>query len=84
MGRLLTAVPLCDGVVRVRQQNFIDMEKLLELLDQNVEVQDAPDAKELVVTKGELEFGACRGARRRSRATLAANTALPRRWRAPF
>jgi len=54
----------------VFQQNFIDMEKLLELLDQNVEVQDAPDAKELVVTKGELEFGACRGAHRRSPAPV--------------
>ena len=33
------------------------MEKLLDLLDQNVEIQDSPNAKELVVTKGELEFG---------------------------
>jgi len=46
------------------------MEKLLELLDQNVEVQDAPDAKELMVTKGELEFGACRGAHRHSSALV--------------
>ena len=39
------------------QQNFIDMEKLLELLDQNVDIRDAPDAADLVVSKGELEFG---------------------------
>ena len=40
------------------------MEKLLDLLDQNVEIQDSPNAKELVVTKGELEFGTMIGARR--------------------
>jgi len=38
------------------QQNFIDMEKMLDLLKQNIDIQDKPDAKELVVSRGELEF----------------------------
>jgi hypothetical protein len=46
------------GRRRSQQQNFIDMEKLLDLLDQNVEVRDKPDARELAVSRGELEFGA--------------------------
>jgi len=41
---------------RTIQQNFIDMEKMLELLDQNVEIKDTLDAKILQVTKGELHF----------------------------
>ncbi|KAF9406416.1 Homocysteine S-methyltransferase 1, partial [Podila epigama] len=38
------------------QQNFIDMEKMIQLLDQNQSVKDAPDADRLIVTDGEVVF----------------------------
>jgi ATP-binding cassette subfamily B (MDR/TAP) protein 6 len=38
------------------QQNFVDMEKMLKLLDQNQSVQDIPNAKPLIVTAGEVVF----------------------------
>ena len=38
------------------QQNFIDMEQLLGLFEQSVEVQDTPQAKPLVVAKGDIAF----------------------------
>ncbi|KAK3108532.1 hypothetical protein FSP39_010045 [Pinctada imbricata] len=41
---------------RMIQQSFIDMENMFELLDENQEVKDIPDANEIVVTKGEIEF----------------------------
>lgn len=41
---------------RVIQQNFVDMEKLFELFDEKPEVQDAENAKTLIVKKGEIEF----------------------------
>ncbi|KAL5640141.1 hypothetical protein ACGC1H_007432 [Rhizoctonia solani] len=37
-------------------QSLIDTERLLDLLDEPSEVQDIPDAKELVVTDGVIEF----------------------------
>ncbi|CAE6340958.1 unnamed protein product [Rhizoctonia solani] len=37
-------------------QSLIDTERLLDLLDEPSEVQDKPDAKELVVTDGIIEF----------------------------
>jgi ABC-type transport system involved in Fe-S cluster assembly fused permease/ATPase subunit len=39
------------------QSNFIDMEKMLALLEQVQTVQDAPNAKELVVSQGHVVFG---------------------------
>lgn len=39
------------------QQNFIDMEKMLSLFEENVEIQDTPGAIELNVTKGTVTFG---------------------------
>ncbi|KAG0215437.1 ATP-binding cassette sub- B member 6, mitochondrial [Mortierella sp. GBA30] len=41
---------------RMLQQNFIDMEKMIKLLDQNQSVQDAPGADRLVVSAGEVVF----------------------------
>ncbi|KDN53233.1 hypothetical protein K437DRAFT_230882 [Tilletiaria anomala UBC 951] len=41
---------------RVVQQNFIDTDKLMGLLDEQAEIKDEPDAKELVVTEGVIEF----------------------------
>lgn len=44
-------------IYRSINQNLIDTERLLDLLDEPSEVQDKPDAKELVVTDGVIEFG---------------------------
>ena len=37
---------------RVIQQNFIDMEKMLDLFEEHQAVQDAPDAKDLLIKEG--------------------------------
>ncbi|KAG0015907.1 ATP-binding cassette sub- B member 6, mitochondrial [Podila clonocystis] len=37
-------------------QNFIDMEKMIQLLDQKQSVQDSPRADRLIVTDGEVVF----------------------------
>jgi ATP-binding cassette subfamily B (MDR/TAP) protein 6 len=41
---------------RVIQQNFIDMEKMLELFEQNPSVQDKEDAVDFVPKGGRIEF----------------------------
>jgi ATP-binding cassette subfamily B (MDR/TAP) protein 6 len=46
-------------VYRTINQSLVDTEKLLYLLAEPTEVVDAPDAKELVVENGEVEFGTC-------------------------
>jgi ATP-binding cassette subfamily B (MDR/TAP) protein 6 len=38
------------------QQNFVDMEKMLALLDQERTVKDLPNAKDLIVTDGHVVF----------------------------
>lgn len=39
------------------QQNFIDMEKMLDLFKEQQSVQDLPGAPPLKVTEGEVVFG---------------------------
>ncbi|ORX62569.1 hypothetical protein DM01DRAFT_318095 [Hesseltinella vesiculosa] len=41
---------------RMIQQNFIDMEKMLELLQEEETVKDSPDATQMVVKQGEVTF----------------------------
>ncbi|KAJ3277784.1 Homocysteine S-methyltransferase 1, partial [Borealophlyctis nickersoniae] len=41
---------------RAIQKNFVDMEKMLDLFQEPIEIQDAPDAKPLVVKQGQVEF----------------------------
>ncbi|KAG0250076.1 ATP-binding cassette sub- B member 6, mitochondrial [Mortierella polycephala] len=41
---------------RMLQQNFIDMEKMLDLLNQNQSVKDVPGAGKLLVSDGEVVF----------------------------
>ena len=41
---------------RVIQQNFVDMEKMLDLFQQGQSINDSPMAHELVLTHGDLEF----------------------------
>lgn len=38
-------------------QSLVDTEKLLKLLSENTEVNDKPNAPDLIVTDGEIEFG---------------------------
>ena len=42
---------------RVIQQNFIDMEKMLDLLDMNESIQDDSDATDLILNGGSIVFG---------------------------
>ncbi|OJA10165.1 hypothetical protein AZE42_01820 [Rhizopogon vesiculosus] len=44
------------GVYRAIYQSLVDTDKLLNLLAEPTEVVDAPDAKELVLKNGEVEF----------------------------
>ncbi|XP_061179768.1 ATP-binding cassette sub-family B member 6-like [Saccostrea echinata] len=41
---------------RMIQQSFIDMENMFELLDESQEIKDIPDAKNIAVTNGKIEF----------------------------
>ncbi|KAF9918225.1 Homocysteine S-methyltransferase 1 [Linnemannia zychae] len=41
---------------RSLQKNFIDMEKMLDLFQEPVEIQDIPEAKPLIMTGGEVVF----------------------------
>lgn len=41
---------------RVMNQNLVDTDKLMELLDEEVDIKDAPGAPDLVVRGGEIEF----------------------------
>lgn len=36
--------------------SFVDMENMFELLEENAGIQDVPNAPELVVTGGQIEF----------------------------
>ncbi|KAI8364572.1 hypothetical protein BD560DRAFT_402776 [Blakeslea trispora] len=56
MMQLYTPLHWFGTYYRMIQSNFIDMEKMLELLDEVQTVQDAPDAEELVVSQGHVVF----------------------------
>ncbi|KAG1721531.1 hypothetical protein EDB19DRAFT_1772473, partial [Suillus lakei] len=55
--RYTEAIGEYQSLERSRSQNLVDTEELLHLLNEPTEVVDEPDAKELVVTNGEVEFG---------------------------
>lgn len=42
---------------RTINQGLVDTERLLKLLNEPTDVNDKPDALDLVVTDGEIEFG---------------------------
>lgn len=41
---------------RVIQESFVNMENMLDLMEEPLEIKDAPNALELIPTKGKLEF----------------------------
>jgi ATP-binding cassette subfamily B (MDR/TAP) protein 6 len=41
------------------QRNFVDMEKMLDLFQENIEVQDLPDAAPFSIGPGTVKFGKC-------------------------
>ena len=41
---------------RMIQQAFIDMENMFDLLNEQQEVKDTPDAQNMIVTKGVIDF----------------------------
>ena len=44
-------------IYRSVNQSLVDTEKLLKLLAEPTEVNDKPDATDLIVEDGEIEFG---------------------------
>jgi ATP-binding cassette subfamily B (MDR/TAP) protein 6 len=44
-------------IYRSVNQSLVDTEKLLALLNEPTEVNDKPDAPDLIVNRGEIEFG---------------------------
>ncbi|KAF9114100.1 ATP-binding cassette sub- B member 6, mitochondrial [Mortierella sp. AM989] len=56
LGQLHAPLNWFGSYYRMLQQNFIDMEKMINLLDQNQSVKDVPGAEPLVVYNGEVVF----------------------------
>lgn len=44
-------------IYRSVNQSLVDTEKLLKLLNEPTDINDKPDASELAVDDGEIEFG---------------------------
>ncbi|KAF9347377.1 Homocysteine S-methyltransferase 1 [Mortierella sp. NVP85] len=56
LNQLYTPLNWFGSYYRMLQQNFIDMEKLVKLLEQDPSVKDIPGAGRLVVREGEVVF----------------------------
>eukprot|EP00127_Corallochytrium_limacisporum_P006677 Clim_evm56s232 gene=Clim_evmTU56s232 len=56
VGQMYSPLNWFGTYYRVIQQYFIDMQNMFDLMDLEPEVQDAPDAKTLQVSKGHIEF----------------------------
>lgn len=48
---------MLGSIYRSVNQSLIDTEKLLKLLNEPTEVNDKPDASDLIVGSGKIEFG---------------------------
>ena len=58
VGQLYVPLNMLGYVYRSINQSLVDTEKLLKLLNEPTEVNDKPGAPDLVVSDGEIEFGA--------------------------
>jgi ABC-type transport system involved in Fe-S cluster assembly fused permease/ATPase subunit len=56
MGLALTRLRSTGMIYRQLNSNLVDAEKLLKLLEEEKEIVDQPDAKDLVLTDGVVEF----------------------------
>lgn len=56
LGRLTSSLFDITPIIRGIEQVFLDAANITEILGERPEVTDAPDAKELTVTKGEIAF----------------------------
>lgn len=54
--QLMVPLNFLGTLYRVIQENFIDMENMLDLMDEPAEVKDVANALHLAVTGGEIEF----------------------------
>ncbi|EST05506.1 ABC transporter, transmembrane domain protein [Kalmanozyma brasiliensis GHG001] len=54
--QVYSPLSMLGTLYRVVQQNLVDTDKLMTLLEEKTEVKDLPDAKDLVVTDGIIEF----------------------------
>ena len=52
----LTRLPVTGMIYRQLNSNLVDAEKLLKLLEEEKEIVDQPDAKDLILTDGVVEF----------------------------
>ncbi|KAF9421224.1 ATP-binding cassette sub- B member 6, mitochondrial [Entomortierella beljakovae] len=52
----LAGCMLCAYEISQGTREVIDMEKMIDILDQDIGVKDAPDAEKLIVTDGEVVF----------------------------
>lgn len=56
LGQLSGPLNNLGGIYRQLNQTCVDSEKLLKLLDEDLDIQDKPGALDLVVTDGVVEF----------------------------
>lgn len=56
LAQVYSPLSMLGTLYRVVQQNLVDTDKLMTLLEEKTEVKDEPDAKDLVITDGIIEF----------------------------
>jgi ATP-binding cassette, subfamily B, bacterial len=56
LGRVSGSMFAINSVIRTLEQGFLDAAKVTEILDQTVEIRDAPNARKLHIKNGEIEF----------------------------
>lgn len=56
LGRVSSSMLGINSSIRQLEQAFLDAAKITEILDQNIEIKDAPHAPKIKVSDGEIEF----------------------------
>ncbi len=54
--QLMVPLNFLGTLYRVIQESFINMENMLDLMDEEQEIQNAPDAQAIVAERGKIEF----------------------------